>query len=168
MDERSIYFLARLSPRYPTVEMRISDVCLDVDTALLVAAVARALVMTCLTEIETAVPPPTTQRQTVLTDLIAAARAGLTGVGVDPLTDEPAVQRRLLDRLLAHVHSALTATGDNRAVERLLTLLDVRGTGADRQRRYWACAADAAEFVDLLAEATVTEPTELSACTVRI
>ena len=27
LDERSIYFLARLSPRYPTVEVRIADVC---------------------------------------------------------------------------------------------------------------------------------------------
>ena len=29
LDERSVYFLARLSPRYPTVEVRVADVCLD-------------------------------------------------------------------------------------------------------------------------------------------
>src|SRR5690349_15379510 len=81
MDERSIYLLARLSPRYPTVEVRISDVCLDVDTALLVAAVTRALVMSCLTEIEATVPPPPTiQPATVLADLTAAPRDRLAGV----------------------------------------------------------------------------------------
>jgi len=32
--ERSIYILARLSPRYPTVEVRVADVCLDTGTGL--------------------------------------------------------------------------------------------------------------------------------------
>ncbi len=35
LDERSVYFLARLSPRYPTVEVRVADVCLDTGTAVL-------------------------------------------------------------------------------------------------------------------------------------
>jgi carboxylate-amine ligase len=165
MDERSIYFLARLSPRYPTVEARVSDVCPDVDTTLLVAALTRALVMTCVTETETAAPMPAMRRETVLAELTAAARDGMAGVGVDPFTGEPALQRRLLDILLAHVRGALATTGDDRAVERLLTLLDIRGTGADRQRRHWACATDPAEFVDALAQTTITEPTDLSACT---
>jgi carboxylate-amine ligase len=163
MDQRSIYFLARLSPRYPTVEIRISDVCSDIDTALLCAALARALVMTCLTETETSAPLPATDRETVRTELIAAARDSLAGVGLDPFTGEPAVQRHMLDRLLTYVHSALTATGDDRAVERLLTLLDFRGTGADRQRRHWACANSPAEFVEALAETTITEPADLPA-----
>ncbi len=46
LDERSVYFLARLSPRYPTVEIRVADVCLEVDTAVLLAGLARALVAT--------------------------------------------------------------------------------------------------------------------------
>ena len=29
LDERSVYFWARLSPRYPTVEVRVADVCLE-------------------------------------------------------------------------------------------------------------------------------------------
>ena len=46
LDEASVYFLARLSPRYPTVEVRVADVCLDVDDAVLLAALVRALVAT--------------------------------------------------------------------------------------------------------------------------
>ena len=34
LDERSVYFLARLSPRYPTVEVRVADVCLNAGTAV--------------------------------------------------------------------------------------------------------------------------------------
>ena len=43
LDERSVYFLARLSPRYPTVEVRVADVCLDVGTAALAAAARQRL-----------------------------------------------------------------------------------------------------------------------------
>ena len=43
LDERSVYFLARLSPRYPTVEVRVADVCLDVGTAALAAAARQGL-----------------------------------------------------------------------------------------------------------------------------
>ena len=48
LDERSVYFLARLSPRYPTVEVRVADVCLDVGSAVLLAGLTRALVATAL------------------------------------------------------------------------------------------------------------------------
>ncbi|MGO8893904.1 MAG: hypothetical protein ACLQB1_30075, partial [Streptosporangiaceae bacterium] len=50
LDERSVYFLARLSPRYPTIEVRVADVCLDAGTAVLLAGLTRALVATALTE----------------------------------------------------------------------------------------------------------------------
>jgi glutamate---cysteine ligase / carboxylate-amine ligase len=40
LDARSIYFLARLSPRYPTVEIRVADVCLDTGTVVLLAGLA--------------------------------------------------------------------------------------------------------------------------------
>ena len=50
VDERGIYFLARLSPRYPTVEVRVADACLDAGTAVLLAGLTRALVATALAE----------------------------------------------------------------------------------------------------------------------
>ena len=56
LDERSVYFLARLSPRYPTVEVRVADVCLDVDTAVLAAGLTRALVATALAEARRGTP----------------------------------------------------------------------------------------------------------------
>ena len=56
LDERSIYFLARLSPRYPTIEVRVADVCLDTGTAVLLAGLTRALVATALTEARRGTP----------------------------------------------------------------------------------------------------------------
>jgi carboxylate-amine ligase len=46
LDSGMVYFDARLSEHYPTVELRISDVCLYADDAALIAALARALVET--------------------------------------------------------------------------------------------------------------------------
>ena len=46
IDPGMVYFNARLSERYPTVEIRIADVCLRADDAVLIAALARALVAT--------------------------------------------------------------------------------------------------------------------------
>ena len=45
VDERGIYLLARLSPRYPTVEVRVADACLDAGTAVLLAGLSRRTTM---------------------------------------------------------------------------------------------------------------------------
>ena len=47
LDHGMIYFEARLSASYPTVEIRVADVCLDVDDAVTVAGLARGLVEAC-------------------------------------------------------------------------------------------------------------------------
>ena len=70
LDERSVYFLARLSPRYPTVEVRVADVCLDAGTAVLAAGLTRALVATALAEARRGTPVPA-----------AAGPAGRRGAG---------------------------------------------------------------------------------------
>ncbi|MER6938419.1 glutamate--cysteine ligase, partial [Nocardioides sp. NPDC000441] len=46
LDEGMAYFDARPSRNYPTLEIRVADVCLDPRDAVLVAALARALVET--------------------------------------------------------------------------------------------------------------------------
>ena len=46
LDDGMLYYDARLSASYPTVEIRVADTCTDVDDAVLAAALARALVET--------------------------------------------------------------------------------------------------------------------------
>ena len=46
LDEGMVYFDARVSFRYPTVEIRAADVCLDARDTVLVAALCRGLVET--------------------------------------------------------------------------------------------------------------------------
>jgi carboxylate-amine ligase len=154
LDEQGIYLFARLSSHYPTVEVRVADVCLDVSTAVLLAGLARALVATALSEARRGTPVATAPWAG--TALAAAARHGLAGTGVDPFTGQTVDARSLRSRLLDHVHAALSDRGDTETITRLLQRLDDQGTGAERQRALFAAAASAPAFVEALARATLS------------
>ena len=156
LDERSVYFLARLSPRYPTVEVRIAGACLDAGTAVLLAGLTRALVATALAEARRGTPPAAAPARQVAAALTAAARHGLAGAGTDPFTGQAADARSLLSRLLEHVYPALSDHGDTETITRLLRRLDQRGTGADRQRALFTSAASTPAFITALARATLS------------
>jgi glutamate---cysteine ligase / carboxylate-amine ligase len=155
LDERNVYMLARLSPRYPTVEVRVGDVCLDTGTAVLLAGLTRALVATALAEARQGTPAPAAPARWIHAGLTAAARHGLTGAGVDPFTGHTVDPRTLQSRLLGHVHAALSDRGDTEHITRLLHQFHDQGTGADRQRALFAAVRSAPAFVDALARATL-------------
>ncbi len=156
LDERSVYFLARLSPRYPTVEVRVADVCLDVGTAVLAAGLTRALVATALAEARRGTPVPAAPARQVAAALAAAARHGLAGAGIDPVTGQAVDAAALRSRLLDHVRPALSDHGDTETITGLLRRLDDRGTGADRQRALFTSGVSTPAFITALARATVS------------
>ena len=155
LDERSVYFLARLSPRYPTVEVRVADVCLDADTAVLAAGLTRALVATALAEARRGTPVATAPAWQAVAALAAAARQGLAGAGVDPFTGQ-AVDAPTLRAASSIMPPALSDHGDTETVTRLLHRLDQRGTGADRQRALFTGAGSTRAFTEALARATLS------------
>jgi carboxylate-amine ligase len=156
LDEQGIYFPARLSPRYPTVEVRVADTCLDTGAAVLLAGLTRALVATALAEIRQGTPPPAAPASRVNAALSAAARHGLAGPAIDPFTGQAADPRRLRSRLIEHVYPALRDHGDAQTITGLLHRLDREGTGADRQRALFASSASRSGFVRALARATLS------------
>lgn len=133
LDERSVYFLARLSPRYRTVEVRIADVCLAVEDAVLLADLVRALVMTAIWEAEAGLPVRSASAGGSRRPPGPPPRHGLGGPGLDPWSGATVAQRTLLDRLLEQVQGALARSGDDREIAALVACLDQRGTGAARQ-----------------------------------
>jgi carboxylate-amine ligase len=145
LDERGIYFHARLSPRYPTVEVRIMDACLTPDDTLLVAALVRALVAVALEEERRGLPVESGGG--IDEALTSAARHGLDGKAMEPGTGCLVSQRVLANRLLDRVT-------DDEASAHLRSRLDDHGTGAERQRIMWSRSATPQEFTRLLAEAT--------------
>lgn len=133
-DEGMIYFDARLSADYPTVELRVCDVCLDVATAAAVAGLSRALVETVAAEAQTVDRPSELLRAASW----RAARFGMTRDLVDltgaagPHALAPAWD--LVEALVTYVRPALDAAGDTDAVVRALEQIRTDGTGAERQR----------------------------------
>ena len=150
------YVLVRLSPRYPTVEVRVADVCLDVGTAVLVAGLTRALVATALAEARQHAPLPAAPARHVNAALAAAARHGLSGPAIDSFTGQPASARSVRSRLIDHLYPALSDHGDGPIITGLLRRLDQDGTGADRQRALFASGLPPPRFVQALARATLS------------
>ena len=149
-DDGMIYFDARLSRRYPTVEIRVADVCVDLEDTLLVAALCRALVETAAAEAARGDPVP--QMPTSLLRL-AVWRAGHDGVGgvlVDPVSRRPRPWIEVMRELVIHVHDALEGFGDIERVEVGIDRLTRTGTGATAQRRTFAKTG---QLLDVVVEA---------------
>jgi carboxylate-amine ligase len=154
-DLGAVYFLARLSERYPTVEVRVADACLSVDDTVFFAAVVRALVATLIEDARhniTTLPIPA---GVVDAHLMTAAHGQVRiRRGRTPDPTAPAAAGAVA-RLMSKVGPALAAWGDADDVYAILDRLRREGTGADRQRRAWVRAGSPESFVDFLANATV-------------
>jgi carboxylate-amine ligase len=134
LDEGMLYWYARLSAKYPTVELRIGDVCPSVDDAVLVAALVRALVATAMAEIAAGRPPIRTDHHLLVAAHWRAAHDGLEGDAVDVTDGELRPAWQLLDRLVERLGPELERHGDLAEVTDLLGGLRRHGTGAARQR----------------------------------
>ena len=154
LDERGVYFWARLSPRYPTIEIRIADACLTVADAVLLAGLCRGAVMTAVADGTAGRPAPTTSDRSLVGSAYAAAHRGLSAVVVDPAGGGWTPVRAVLPELMAAFGPALDAAGDRRLVETLLAARLRRGSGADRQRALWCRGPRAAvrALADLTAD----------------
>jgi carboxylate-amine ligase len=132
-DTGQLYWQARLSATYPTIELRCPDVQLRADEAVMLAAIIRALVETALAEAAADAPLPDCAPELLQAAMWHAARHGLG----DTLIDADGTPHRAGDVLyefLRHVAPALDASGDSRQVMSLVHRLLQDGTGADRQR----------------------------------
>ena len=150
LDEGMIYFDARLSSRYPTVEVRVADVCLDAEDAALQAALVRGLADTAD---RVAMEQPRTELLRAAT--WRAARSGLTGDLISPLTGTPLPAPEVIAQLVDHVRPALAEAGDLEWVERQLATVLRRGNGAIQQLGWRAEGADDDEVVRRAVERTL-------------
>ncbi|MEV6823470.1 YbdK family carboxylate-amine ligase [Amycolatopsis sp. NPDC051102] len=157
LDATGVYYYARLSPKYPTVEIRIADVGLTAEDAVLLAGLTRALVVTILAEARAGVAPRPVRTALVVASLTAAARGGYPGDGIDPGTGQVLPQHVLVGRLLEYVQPALEANGDFATIERQLAAVRAGETGAARQRALFADAGSPAALVAKLASTTLAE-----------
>lgn len=140
-DEAMLYYDARLSARYPTVEFRVTDVCPDGEAAIALAGLCRALVDTAVGAGD--VPAPDVSTLTLRAAAWRAARHGLAGELVDPVTGALVPAPRAVGALLSFIEEALEENGDRDRVHAFVAGTLAAGTAAERQRRVVDPAAPA-------------------------
>ncbi|WP_404385393.1 glutamate--cysteine ligase [Knoellia locipacati] len=138
-DEGMLYYDARLSARYPTVEIRVTDTCPDLGTTVAVAGLCRALVAT-VAHAATGPAATSSPRGDHSTPALRAAswRAARHGLGerlVDPASGDLVPAADALSSLLEFTGGALDHHGDLERVRDVVERLLVDGTSAERQRR---------------------------------
>lgn len=150
LDEGMVYFDARLSHHYPTIEIRAADVCLSVEETVVIAGLCRALVETAAGEWAAGEPPPCVPTPMLRLASWQAGREGLSGSLLDPFHSRPEPAWDVIEALLAHVHLALEASGDLATVEAGIERLRLEGNGAAQQR---AMFERTGQLVDVVAHA---------------
>jgi carboxylate-amine ligase len=151
LDKGMISFDARLCRDHPTVEIRVADVCLEVQATVLLAALIRALVATAAHEWANGVAPPPVSTPMLRLALWQASKSGLTGMLLDPEDFRPRKAVEVVSAMVDHVRPALSQSGDESRVVELVQRLFSRGTGAQIQI---ACFESSGDFGDVVAEAT--------------
>ncbi len=132
LDSGMLYLDARLSERYPTVEIRVADVCTETDDILLIAGLARALVETAASD-DGRIETP--QRSDALRSAHwRASRYGMADRLMSPVTQDLEQARAVVEAAIRVSRNALDAYGDTERVADALERLLARGSGAGRQR----------------------------------
>jgi glutamate---cysteine ligase / carboxylate-amine ligase len=147
LDTGMVYFDARLSANWPTVEVRVADVCLRVEDAVTLAGLVRGLVETAARDARDGRPVPEVRTEILRLASWRAGRSGITGELVHPRTQRPAPAEDVALALLDAVRPALADAGDERRVEAGVREILRRGTGADLQRSVYAATGDLTEVV---------------------
>lgn len=156
LDEGMVYFDARLSRHYPTVEIRVADVCLRPENTVLLAGIARGLVETAAREWREGAEPVSVPSALLRLAGWKASRWGLRGELLDPRTHRPAPALAVVNALLNHVHQALVDMGDLQRVEEQVDRLLAEGTGAVRQMEVLHRTGDLERVVEDAADCTVS------------
>lgn len=133
LDSGLVTWLARLSERYPTVELRIADAQLSPREAVDFAVVVRALVERALHDIEHGLDHSRIAPGLLDGAIWNAARNGLETTLVDPVAGESLPAFDLLERMIEQVRPELVRFGDMPRVEHMLVRLREEGSPARRQ-----------------------------------
>ena len=156
-DPARIYWDIRPSARFDTLEFRVTDACLRVDEAVMVAGLFRGLARTAHDE-EVAGRAPFRPRPEMMNAAIwRAARYGMEGELIDLSGNRSIAADEAVRDLLEGVRPVLEDAGDWADVEGLVEAVLEEGTGATRQRRAFAQAGELADVVDLVVAETVAD-----------
>ncbi|MGW6689141.1 carboxylate-amine ligase [Streptomyces sp. NPDC054961] len=154
LDTKMVYWDLRPSGNWPTLEFRAPDMSPDIDSAVLQAELARALVTTALREIAERRPDPPVREDVLRLARWRAAHDGLEGFGLDPYTGAELPAADLAEALLDLVAPELAASGDLDHAAKTMAGLLRDGSGAHRQRAAFTRRGDLMDVLRHLADET--------------
>ena len=154
-DAGMVYFDVRPSSHLPTLELRLTDACPDLDDVVMLAGLFRAMVHR---EHEAVLAGHEIERQPtplLRSALWRAARSGLEGNLLDlPRSPRPLSAAVAVTQLLTELRPYLEAVGDFDIVQELVERALARGSSAAEQRAVFLRRSRLSDVVDLLIQRT--------------
>jgi carboxylate-amine ligase len=158
LDDGMLYYDARLSVPWPTIEVRVADVCLDPVQAGVVATMIRALVETACRQHRDGVPPHPAGVMELRAWSWRASRFGVEGDLVSPSTGRPTPAGHVVAELLDLLRPVLDEYGEDEQVQAVVAEILQDGPGAQRQREAFARRHDLTDVVDTAIRLGTPEP----------
>lgn len=155
-DPTTIYWDIRLSDKFPTIEFRVTDICMTVEEAVTITGLIRALVWTCYQEIIDNAPLVNVRPELLEAASWYAARYGLTNKLIDVVNKVPLSATDLLGQFLDYLHPALENFGDWKFISASVQKIIDCGNGAQRQLAIYQKTKSFKDVVDYIV--TQTKP----------
>ncbi|MDI2124652.1 carboxylate-amine ligase [Yinghuangia seranimata] len=152
-DRGMVYYDIRPSEHQRTLELRVCDSCPRVDTVVLLAGLFRAMVVDACQAVGTGGAPRVPRQQWLRAATWRAARSGLAGDLLDPVSGHAVPAADLVRALLKRHEPTLQAHGDHDRVTALADTELATGGSASRLRR----AAEAGTPLRTLVQRLATE-----------
>ena len=153
-DGTKIYWDVRPSARFETLEYRVTDVCLTIDEAVMIAGLVCALTRTAYAHYMRGEPLTQVRPEVLRAAKWRAARYGLDAELIDVTEGRAAPAAEVVEKLLTYLRPALEEDGNWEEVAALTRYTLARGNGATRQRQAYARAENFEAVVDLIVSET--------------
>ncbi len=153
-DGTKIYWDARPSARFETLEFRVTDVCMTIDEAVMVAGLARALARTAYAQAKRDVPIRHARPELVRAAKWRAARYGLDADLIDVEKERAVPATELIEKFLGFLRPSLEEHGEWDEISMLARETVARGAGTKRQREAYSRNGRFEDVVDLIVAET--------------
>ena len=153
-DASNIYWDIRLSDKFPTIEFRVTDICMTVEEAVTITGLVRALVWTAYQEVINDKPFNRLRSEIMQAAHWCAARYGLTGKLIDVENKVQLPARELINKFLHYLRPALEEFGDWETISASVQKILEQGNGAQRQLAIYQKKQNLEEVVDYIIEQT--------------
>lgn len=155
-DATKIYWDARPSARFETVEFRVTDVCMTIDEAVMIAGLARSLAQTCYGQAVRDEEVRHARPELLRAAKWRAARYGLDADLIDIEGERAVPAAELVEKFLAYLRPALEENGEWDEISTLVRETLGRGTGASRQREAYLRSGHLEDVIDLIVNETAS------------